>query len=147
MKFLVIMFGLLAYAASPAYARTAECSDGSTSNSANFQGTCSHHGGVAVWNDEKMRDQANQWCDENPYLCECSHWAGIEGHGNHPEKIDTSYPNGFSRMTYREFASELAHQERCKGLDSPDDAAGARGGASLPRVAPVGDPRETVSPQ
>lgn len=28
---------------------TAECRDGSLSYSANHRGTCSHHGGVAVW--------------------------------------------------------------------------------------------------
>ena len=77
------IFALLAVTA-PAYAQTAECSDGSTSNSAHFQGTCSHHGGVAVWDDEAMKDEANQWCDENPSLCENSHWEGIEGHGDHP---------------------------------------------------------------
>jgi uncharacterized protein DUF3761 len=83
-KSFVLIVGLLAYAAPPlANAQTAECSDGSTSYSANFQGTCSHHGGVAVWNDEEMRDEANQWCDDNPSLCHHSHWAGIEGHGNH----------------------------------------------------------------
>jgi hypothetical protein len=31
-----------------------------------------------------MKDKANQWCDENPSLCESSHWEGIEGHGDHP---------------------------------------------------------------
>ena len=56
--------------------------------SANFQGTCSHHGGVAVWNDDDMKDQANQWCDDNPSLCENSHWTGIEGHGDHPGDTD-----------------------------------------------------------
>ena len=79
---------LLAYAAPPANAQTAECSDGSTSYSANFRGTCSHHGGVAVWDDEGMKDEANAWCDENPSLCESSHWAGIEGHGDHPGDTD-----------------------------------------------------------
>jgi hypothetical protein len=57
------IFALLAVTV-PAHAQTAACSDGSTSYSANFQGTCSHHGGVAVWNDEVMKDGANQWCDE-----------------------------------------------------------------------------------
>lgn len=68
----------------PVHAQTAECSDGWTSNSASFQGTCSHHGGVAVWDDEGMKDEANQWCDENPSLCESSHWEGIEGDSDHP---------------------------------------------------------------
>jgi len=81
---LVLVLGLLGCAAPSAYAQTAECSDGSTSYSTNFRGTCSHHGGVAVWNDE-MKDEANQWCDDNPSLCDHSHWAGIGGHGNHPE--------------------------------------------------------------
>jgi hypothetical protein len=92
MKTLVLILGLLAYAAPPAYAQTAECSDGWTSNSANFEGTCSHHGGVAVWNDEGMKDEANQWCDENPSLCESSHWEGIEGHGDHPGDTDDDHP-------------------------------------------------------
>jgi hypothetical protein len=35
-----------------------------------------------------MKDEANQWCDENPSLCENSHWAGIEGHGNHAANTD-----------------------------------------------------------
>ena len=30
-----------------------------------------------------MKDEANQWCDENPSLCERSHWEGIDGHGDH----------------------------------------------------------------
>ena len=63
-------------------------SDGWTSYSTNIHGTCSHHGGVSVWNDEEMKDEANQWCDENPSLCENSHWAGIEGHGNHAANTD-----------------------------------------------------------
>jgi len=61
---ILLTLGLLAYAAPLAYARTAQCSDGATSCSANFQGTCSYHGGVAVWDDEEMKDAANQWCDE-----------------------------------------------------------------------------------
>lgn len=87
-KTLLLILGLLGCAAPSAYAQTAECSDGSTSYSANFQGTCSHHGGVAVWNDDDMKDQANQWCDDNPSLCENSHWTGIEGHGDHPGDTD-----------------------------------------------------------
>jgi hypothetical protein len=74
-------------AAAPAYAQTAPtalCSDDSISYSAHFQGTCSRHGGVAVWDNEAMQDQANQWCDDNPVLCKNSHWMGIEGHGDHP---------------------------------------------------------------
>jgi hypothetical protein len=67
----------------PARAQTAECTDGSTSYSAHFQGTCSDHGGVEVWDDEGMLDQANEWCDDNPSECEDSHWEGIDGHGNH----------------------------------------------------------------
>src|SRR5258708_2697561 len=106
MKILVIIFGLLAYAAAPAYAQTAKCSDGSTSNSANLQGTCSHHGGVAAWDNEEMRDTANQWCDENPILCECSHWEGIAGHGYHPG-IDR-----FLQMTESQRVSEFLSQER-----------------------------------
>jgi hypothetical protein len=74
---------LLADVASPASAQTAECSDGWVSNSTNFQGTCSHHGGVAMWYDQQMKDEANAWCDENPSLCRSSHWDGIEGHGDH----------------------------------------------------------------
>ena len=82
--FAAALFGLLlACAAPPVHAQTAECADGWMSNSANFQGTCSHHGGVAVWYDEQMKDEANAWCDENPSLCESSHWEGIEGHGDH----------------------------------------------------------------
>jgi hypothetical protein len=80
---ILLTLGLLAYATPLAYAQTAQCADGSTSYSASFRGTCSHHGGVAVWDDEEMKDEANQWCDENPSLCERSHWEGIEGHGNH----------------------------------------------------------------
>jgi hypothetical protein len=87
-KTLVLTLGLLVGTTPLAYAQTAECSDGSTSYSANSQGTCSHHGGVAVWNDEGMKDEANQWCDENPSLCERSHWVGIEGHGNHAADND-----------------------------------------------------------
>jgi Protein of unknown function (DUF3761) len=83
----VAAFLLFSYAPL-AYAQTAECSDGWTSNSANIHGTCSHHGGVAVWNDEGMKNEANQWCDENPSLCENSHWAGIGGHGYHPASTD-----------------------------------------------------------
>jgi Protein of unknown function (DUF3761) len=78
----------LAFAPSLTYAQTAECSDGWTSNSPSFQGTCSHHGGVAVWRDEQMKDEANQWCDENPSSCENSHWEGIEGHGDHAGDTD-----------------------------------------------------------
>ena len=87
--FAVPVFGLmLAYAVETARAQTAECSDGSISNSAHAQGTCSHHGGVAVWNDEQMKNEANEWCDENPSLCEGSHWEGIGGHGNHAGDAD-----------------------------------------------------------
>jgi hypothetical protein len=68
-KILILTLGLLVCAAPLAYAQTAECSDGSTSYSPNFHGTCSHHGGVAVCIDEAMEDEANQWCDENPDLC------------------------------------------------------------------------------
>jgi len=81
--FAAAIFALLTVTA-PGFAQTAECSDGSTSNSAHFQGTCSHHGGVAVWDSKEMKEEANQWCDDNPSLCERSHWDGIEGHGNHP---------------------------------------------------------------
>jgi Protein of unknown function (DUF3761) len=87
-KTLLLIFGLLACSAPSAYAQTAECSDGATSYSANFRGTCSHHGGVDVWNDNEMKDEANQWCDDKPSLCENSHWDGIEGHGNHPAVTD-----------------------------------------------------------
>jgi hypothetical protein len=85
--FAAAIFALLAVTV-PAHAQTAACSDGSTSYSANFQGACSHHGGVAVWNDEVMKDEANQWCDENPSLCENSHWEGIVGHRDHPGDTD-----------------------------------------------------------
>ena len=87
-KFLVLVLGFVAYAAPFAHAQTAECSDGSTSYSGNFQGTCGHHGGVKVWLDQEMEEQANEWCDENPDLCGRSHWEGIGGHGNH-----SSYEN------------------------------------------------------
>lgn len=87
-KLLVLVMSLLAFAAPLAHAQTAECSDGAMSYSANLRGTCSHHGGVAVWNDEEMKDQANQWCDENPSLCANSHWEGIEGHGDHSANDD-----------------------------------------------------------
>lgn len=73
----------LAFAATPAYAQTAECSDGWTGSSTNFQDTCSRHGGIVRWDDQRMKDAANAWCDENPSLCEKSQWEGIEGHGNH----------------------------------------------------------------
>jgi hypothetical protein len=79
---------MFACAIQPAHAQTAECSDGSISNSAHFQGTCSHHGGVAVWYDEGMKEEANEWCDENPSSCESSHWEGIEGHGDHTGDAD-----------------------------------------------------------
>lgn len=82
----VLVIGAALGVGTPASAQTAECSDGSVSNSAHFQGTCSHHGGVEVWLDEAMREQANEWCDDNPDLCDKSnsHWVGIAGHGNHP---------------------------------------------------------------
>jgi hypothetical protein len=35
-----------------------------------------------------MKDEANQWCDENPSSCEISHWEGIEGHGDHAGDMD-----------------------------------------------------------
>jgi Spy/CpxP family protein refolding chaperone len=66
-----------------AFAQAAECSDGWVSNSAHIQGTCSGHGGVNVWLNKEMEEQANQWCDENPDKCVNSHWRGIGGHGNH----------------------------------------------------------------
>jgi Protein of unknown function (DUF3761) len=84
----VVFVLLFAYAAQPAYAQAAECSDGWTSYSSNFQGTCSHHGGVAVWDNERMKGEANAWCDENPSLCGNSHWMGIEGHGDHSGVTD-----------------------------------------------------------
>jgi hypothetical protein len=45
----VLVIGAALGVGTPASAQTAECSDGSVSNSAHFQGTCSHHGGVEVW--------------------------------------------------------------------------------------------------
>ena len=90
------LFAFLAVTA-PAFAHNAECSDGSTSDSASFQGTCSHHGGVAVWDNDEMKDEANQWCDENPSLCEKSHWEGIEGHGNHAGDTDDHKNEGQDR--------------------------------------------------
>jgi hypothetical protein len=45
----------------------------------------SSFGGVKVWLDKEMEEQANEWCDENPRLCANSHWVGIEGHGNHSQ--------------------------------------------------------------
>ena len=79
------LFLILALILTPGFAvaQTAQCSDGWISNSAHFQGTCSGHGGVKVWLNEEMEEQANQWCDENPDLCANSHWRGIAGHGNH----------------------------------------------------------------
>ena len=47
-----------------ALAQTALCSDGWVSNSAHFQGTCADHGGVRVWLNKEMEEQANEWCDE-----------------------------------------------------------------------------------
>jgi len=72
---------MFACAIQPAHAQTAECSDGSISNSAHFQGT-------SVWYDEGMKEEANEWCDENPSSCESSHWEGIEGHGDHTGDAD-----------------------------------------------------------
>ena len=91
----VLVIGAALGVGTPASAQTAECSDGSVSNGAHFQGTCSHHGGVEVWLDEAMREQANEWCDDNPDLCDKSnsHWEGIEGHGNHPAEGDASLAN------------------------------------------------------
>ena len=84
-KSFILAVGLLLACALPrlAYAQTAECSDGTMSYSADFRGTCSHHGGVEVWYDQEMKAEANRWCDENPSRCEYSHWEVIEGHGNH----------------------------------------------------------------
>ena len=69
-----------------ASAQTAQCSDGWVSNSAHIQGTCGAHGGVEVWLNREMEEQANEWCDENPDLCASSHWRGIEGHGSHCDR-------------------------------------------------------------
>ena len=79
------LFMVLPFILAPcvALAQTAKCGDGWVSNSAHIQGTCSGHGGVEVWLDEEMEEQANEWCDENPDLCANSHWRGIGGHGNH----------------------------------------------------------------
>jgi hypothetical protein len=71
-----------------ALAQTAQCCDGSLSNSAHFQGTCSAHGGVKAWVNTEMERQANDWCDDNPDLCADSHWPGIQGHGYHPVEGD-----------------------------------------------------------
>ena len=62
------LFKVLPFILAPglALAQTAQCSDGSVSYSADFQGTCSHHGGVEVWLDKEMEEQTNDWCDENP---------------------------------------------------------------------------------
>ena len=68
-----------------ALAQTAQRSDGWVSNSAHFLGTCIGHGGVEVWFNKEMEEQANESCDENPDLCANSHWKGIGGHGNHPD--------------------------------------------------------------
>jgi len=68
-----------------ALAQTAQCSDGWVSNSAHFRGTCADHGGVKVWLNKEMEEQANEWCDDNPDLCANSHWRGIGGHGNHSD--------------------------------------------------------------
>jgi hypothetical protein len=47
---------------------------------------------VPYWEDAAaMKDDANQWCDENPSLCENSHWEGIEGHGDHPAEADDDH--------------------------------------------------------
>src|SRR3984893_5238218 len=81
------LFMVLPFILAPglALAQTAQCSDGSVSYSADFQGTCSHHGGVEVWLDKEMEEHANDWCDENPDWCANSHWRGIGGHGNHSD--------------------------------------------------------------
>jgi hypothetical protein len=97
-----------------ALAQTAECSDGWVSNSANIHGPCSHHGGVEVWLDEAMKEQANQWCDDNPDKCASSHWAGIEGHGNHPAGTAEGGRNGVEqipRMTEPEIVLRGGEEE------------------------------------
>ncbi len=62
---------------------TARCSDGSEVRTIHASGTCGHHGGVQVWVDQGMKEEANAWCDQNPVRCQHSHWQGIEGHGYH----------------------------------------------------------------
>ena|SRR5215472_58744 len=87
----MIKYGALVlcfFATTPAWAQTAQCSDGWISNSAHIQGTCSGHGGVEVWLNNGMEELANQWCDENPDRCAKSHWRGIGGHGSHPYEDD-----------------------------------------------------------
>jgi len=82
-------------ATTPALAQTATCSDGSPSYSSHFHGTCSHHGGVSVWLNDEMERQANEWCDNNPILCANSHWAGIQGHGNHLDTPGEEQPRTY----------------------------------------------------
>jgi hypothetical protein len=134
-KILVLVLGFFAYAAPFAHAQTAECSDGSTSYSANFRGTCSHHGGVAVWNDEEMKDEANQWCDENPSLCANSHWEGIEGHGDHPaDELISGSGGGSGRSTGTAYGDRLQAAHDALRLAPKDQTGTAYGDAEKLRL-------------
>jgi hypothetical protein len=81
------LFMILPFVLAPGFAlaQTAQCSDGWVSNSAHIQGTCSGHGGVKVWFNPEMEEQANRWCDQNPVKCAPSHWVGIGGHGDYSD--------------------------------------------------------------
>jgi hypothetical protein len=142
-KILVLVLGFFAYAAPFAHAQTAECSDGSTSYSANFRGTCSHHGGVAVRNDEEMKDEANQWCDENPSLCANSHWEGIEGHGDHPADELISGSGGGSGRSPGFGKTGTAYGDRAYGppLAARDQTGTAYGDAEKLRLQRPGSAR------
>ena len=71
MQKIAALFMILSFVLAPGFAlaQTAQCTDGWVSNSAHFQGTCANHGGVTVWFNKEMEEQANEWCDENPDLC------------------------------------------------------------------------------
>ena len=61
-----------------------------------------------------MKEQANQWCDDNPDKCASSHWAGIEGHGNHPAGTAEGGRNGVEqipRMTEPEIVLRGGEEE------------------------------------
>ena len=120
-----------------ALAQTARCSDGWVSNSTNIHGTCSDHGGVKVWLDKGMKEQANEWCDENPGLCASSHWVGIAGHGNHSQDVCDAYSRRTEPYeTMREFA-EAARQREEHGCPCDADL-------HLPRTQPYETIREAA---
>jgi hypothetical protein len=114
-----------------ALAQTAQCSDGSISNSADFQGTCSHHGGVEVWLGKEMEEQANDWCDENPDWCANSHWRGIGGHGNHSDD-DGSEVQPSEQRSSHSYGGKIVYPDgpgrRTPRSSSSDDGIVIRGG-------------------